>query len=701
MQTQTAPNSGMPALAMDPVKVKSERQRKAMYAALAGRSTLGIPKSVAAKFVGPGAHDMSPEEWDGFISGMRKFFEEERREPEHASDADDLTRGAGVALRDPDGKMLFVKRSANGDQAGTWAFPGGYVRQGENEEAAAIRELGEEIGFLLRQPLRVRFDSADTEAFKFSTFVHDVAEQFEPELNDESTEYKWVSPDEAPQPLHPGVKSMLEKVSGDPIGGSGMDADPPGAKHVGWAHDDMLPDRYAFDRASVRTTDADGRMHIAVTNISKANVCPYLGKEIPDWQSLGLQPDKIYQLLRDPDELRKAAPTFNNLPLLSEHVPVNAENHQPDLVIGSTGTDSAFTHPYLKNSLVVWAKDAIDAIKSDAQKELSSAYRYRADMTPGYYQGARYDGVMRNIVGNHVALVKEGRAGTDVVVGDSKAAITNHQQQETYHMSTKLSRTAAFVNGALVALLLPKLAQDAKMPDLAPVLADVTSKNLAEMRPKIKEGITAAFKDVKLAKDADLEGMHSFIDRLDKVQGNDEDPEEEEKKKGAFDEEQSNGLKEFLKDKLSEDNMKALDAYLAGDDPPEFAGQPVKEGQDEEKKEDFVDQKAMDEAIKVAVDSATAKAIKTQQAIREAERFVRPWVGELVACDSAEAVHRAAAKILGIDGADTVHPDALPALIKAQPKPGDKRQETAVAMDAAALSDFNKMFPGASRIGIV
>ena len=39
-------------------------------------------------------------------------------------------------------------------------------------------------------------------------------------------------------------------------------------------------------------------------------------------------------------------------------------------------------------------------------------------MTPGDYQGEPYDGLMRDIVGNHVALVREGRAGADVVVGD-------------------------------------------------------------------------------------------------------------------------------------------------------------------------------------------------------------------------------------------------------------------------------------------
>ncbi len=40
-------------------------------------------------------------------------------------------------------------------------------------------------------------------------------------------------------------------------------------------------------------------------------------------------------------------------------------------------------------------------------------------MTPGTYAGVRYDGVMRDIAANHVALVRKGRAGPDVVVGDS------------------------------------------------------------------------------------------------------------------------------------------------------------------------------------------------------------------------------------------------------------------------------------------
>ncbi|MCX5617054.1 DUF2213 domain-containing protein, partial [Bombella sp. TMW 2.2559] len=63
----------------------------------------------------------------------------------------------------------------------------------------------------------------------------------------------------------------------------------------------------AYDRVgSVRTFDENGRLRVETTPISKANVCGYWGREIPDHAHLGLDPDKMYQLLRDPDELKKA-----------------------------------------------------------------------------------------------------------------------------------------------------------------------------------------------------------------------------------------------------------------------------------------------------------------------------------------------------------------------------------------------------------
>lgn len=174
----------------------------------------------------------------------------------------------------------------------------------------------------------------------------------------------------------------------------------------------------ASDR-SMRSVDADGHMSVEMTNISKANVCPYFGREIPDYEALGLAPDRVYRLYRDPVELAKAAHTFAGKPLLMHHRPVTSDEHPAELVVGTVGTTVSFTDPYLQAPLVLWTDEAIDAVESHKQKELSPGYRYRADMTPGRSpMGVAFDGIMRDIMGNHVALVAEGRTGPDVMVAD-------------------------------------------------------------------------------------------------------------------------------------------------------------------------------------------------------------------------------------------------------------------------------------------
>jgi hypothetical protein len=176
----------------------------------------------------------------------------------------------------------------------------------------------------------------------------------------------------------------------------------------------------AFDRTSVRRISADGHLHVAQSNISAARVDPYHGREIPGHEELGLDPGKKYWLWRHPDELKKAAATFNNKPILVEHVPVTADKHKPDLVVGSTGTDAVYEHPYLKNSLVFWTTPAIDAINSGEQRQLSCAYHYQPVMRPGITpDGVPYDGIMTELHGNHIALVEDGRAGDNVIVADA------------------------------------------------------------------------------------------------------------------------------------------------------------------------------------------------------------------------------------------------------------------------------------------
>ena len=222
----------------------------------------------------------------------------------------------------------------------------------------------------------------------------------------------------------------------------------------------------AQDR-SMRSYDEDGRLHVETSNISKATVNPYYGSEIPNHDKLGLEPTKVYYMLRDPEELEKAVQTFNNLPLLSKHIPVSADEPQKDVIVGTTGSDAKFEDGYLKCSLAVWDSEAIAGIESGEQMELSSAYRYVADMTTGEFNGMRYDGVMRAIVGNHVALVDVGRAGRDVVVSDADP-----------FSERKVMKLKKGAKARIHAALKPLMAQDAELsPDeLLQVIGSLTNE---------------------------------------------------------------------------------------------------------------------------------------------------------------------------------------------------------------------------------
>ena len=186
---------------------------------------------------------------------------------------------------------------------------------------------------------------------------------------------------------------------------------------------------------SMRTIDDNGFLHVALTPISKATVNPYLGKEIPFSDEHGFEPEKIYYVLRPADELEKAAKTFNGLPLLLEHHNIDAENPAKEYVVGSVGTDAVFENPYLKNSLTVTDAQAIGYIEDGQAAEISCCYSYEPDFTSGEFtetDGSKvhYDLIMRNIKGNHVALVPEGRAGHDVKVADSMDAVKYSNNEE-------------------------------------------------------------------------------------------------------------------------------------------------------------------------------------------------------------------------------------------------------------------------------
>lgn len=192
-----------------------------------------------------------------------------------------------------------------------------------------------------------------------------------------------------------------------------------------------------FDAApSARSIDENGFLHVGGSHITKATVNPYYGREIPNWQDAGLDPDKVYYGLRDPKELQASLKTWEGLPLHIEHHIDSADEPEKLTRVGAVGTGAVWNAPYVDAPLTVWDGGAIDAIEDGSFRELSCAYRYDPDFTPGIYEGINYDFVMRNIRGNHVALVEEGRAGPDVVVADSNT-IKQKQSKGGFMKSVK------------------------------------------------------------------------------------------------------------------------------------------------------------------------------------------------------------------------------------------------------------------------
>ena len=55
-----------------------------------------------------------------------------------------------AALVDVDGRVLLAQRPKGKQLEGLWEFPGGKVNAGERPEDALIRELGEELGIVVK-----------------------------------------------------------------------------------------------------------------------------------------------------------------------------------------------------------------------------------------------------------------------------------------------------------------------------------------------------------------------------------------------------------------------------------------------------------------------------------------------------------------------------------------------------------------------
>jgi hypothetical protein len=173
---------------------------------------------------------------------------------------------------------------------------------------------------------------------------------------------------------------------------------------------------------TARKIDVNGWIEIKDNPISKVGVFPYLGRQVDP----SFPPDQIVMVLRDRDELSnpETIESFKLVPWIDEHVmlgPRESGLTPPEMkgIEGVIGENVYFDEAkqQLCANLKVFS-DNMDDLIEGGKRELSMGYRCRYEVSSGVWNGIRYDAIQRDIRGNHLALVKEGRMGPDIAVLD-------------------------------------------------------------------------------------------------------------------------------------------------------------------------------------------------------------------------------------------------------------------------------------------
>lgn len=131
------------------------------------------------------------------------------------------------------------------------------------------------------------------------------------------------------------------------------------------------------------------------------------------------QPDgSMRRELRPSEEVFRAdsLASLQGAPVTDLHHGLVTSKNWRDLTVGHAGDTVRKDGRYVAGELVVQDEREIELVENGERCDVSLGYRCRFDATPGVFEGEAYDGVQRDIVYNHVALLPKGhgRAGRDV-----------------------------------------------------------------------------------------------------------------------------------------------------------------------------------------------------------------------------------------------------------------------------------------------
>ena len=155
-----------------------------------------------------------------------------------------------------------------------------------------------------------------------------------------------------------------------------------------------------------------------------------------------VNPDgSVRRELRLPEEVfsEKSLASYESKPVIITHdAGLVTKDNVLDNEVGTILTKGFRDGDNVRAKIVI---HGTDEMKESGLKELSLGYNLDLDETPGIYNGQKYDAIQRNIMINHLALVREARAGEKARLNiDSRDAATKGVKIMSYKKRTKTRR---------------------------------------------------------------------------------------------------------------------------------------------------------------------------------------------------------------------------------------------------------------------